>query len=436
MKRAFLSFLVALGVSVLTGPAAFAQDANYNLSLTGPAEAGVGATADVTVALDSTDGDPIQGWQWGVCHTLASLADGDVVSGADTDGLSFTFEAISTFDDGWTVGALLNVITMTTIAPGVYNDMYVATYTLDTAGTADFEWCETLGTPMVSVRVIVASDEIEPVQENLSIEVADMNRFTYVVDDVTVNYAPADGVATAVNTMSLFELEESPTFPSETQGFQIGLAYDDAVVEVIDAAPAGALADLQDGDGPDFFGSNFTPANGPGITVGIVYSLMGGLFIEFDTELDVIEFTFGAVEGVLVGDEVGLTTDLTWVNDLGSPVLPNSVVVAGQSFDADLDDGSITFNPVMFTAFIRGDANDDGRVNIADAVTLVSAKLIGGAVLNCEAAGDANGDLSANLADAVYILNYRFLSGPPPPAPFPGCDISEDEDCESFDSCP
>ena len=54
---------------------------------------------------------------------------------------------------------------------------------------------------------------------------------------------------------------------------------------------------------------------------------------------------------------------------------------------------------------------------------------------NTLAACDANGDGMTDSSDAIYIFNYRFLDGPPPPAPFPGCDFSEGEDCDSYESC-
>jgi hypothetical protein len=66
---------------------------------------------------------------------------------------------------------------------------------------------------------------------------------------------------------------------------------------------------------------------------------------------------------------------------------------------------------------ICGDANDDGIVNIADVVYLVTYQFLDGPPPYfgwpfCP--GDANGDGVVNIADVVYLVTYQFLDGPPP----------------------
>jgi acid phosphatase type 7 len=75
--------------------------------------------------------------------------------------------------------------------------------------------------------------------------------------------------------------------------------------------------------------------------------------------------------------------------------------------------------PPSFT-IIRGDANLDGQVNIADALAVLY-HLFGGRAIGipCAAAGDVNGVGALDIADAVYTLAYLFACGPPPCAPFP-----------------
>ncbi len=66
---------------------------------------------------------------------------------------------------------------------------------------------------------------------------------------------------------------------------------------------------------------------------------------------------------------------------------------------------------------IPGDANNDGSVNVGDAVYLISYIFKGGPppVPYTTCSGDANMDCSCNVGDAVYIINYVFKEGPPPP---------------------
>ena len=74
-----------------------------------------------------------------------------------------------------------------------------------------------------------------------------------------------------------------------------------------------------------------------------------------------------------------------------------------------LDGGVI--NPPTGT-FVRGDCNDDGSVNIADAVFLLNSLFVPGAdPVPCEWTGDTNDDAGVNIADAVFLLNSLFVPG-------------------------
>ncbi|MEE9443759.1 MAG: FG-GAP-like repeat-containing protein [candidate division Zixibacteria bacterium] len=59
-----------------------------------------------------------------------------------------------------------------------------------------------------------------------------------------------------------------------------------------------------------------------------------------------------------------------------------------------------------------GDANNDGIVNIGDAVFLISHIFKGGPPPNPIGKGDANCDGNTNVGDAVYIINVVFKGGP------------------------
>jgi hypothetical protein len=61
-----------------------------------------------------------------------------------------------------------------------------------------------------------------------------------------------------------------------------------------------------------------------------------------------------------------------------------------------------------------GDANDDGKINVGDAVYIISYIFRNGPPPPCLKEGDANGDGKINVGDAVYIISYIFRNGPPP----------------------
>jgi hypothetical protein len=89
----------------------------------------------------------------------------------------------------------------------------------------------------------------------------------------------------------------------------------------------------------------------------------------------------------------------------------------------------VTSSPMPL--FRRGDCNDDGGVDISDAVCILSWLFLGGPApgsgpepgsgSGCSAVADTNGNGSADISDAVYLLDYLFKGGPEPVAPFPDC---------------
>ncbi|MEM7164839.1 MAG: dockerin type I repeat-containing protein [Planctomycetota bacterium] len=97
--------------------------------------------------------------------------------------------------------------------------------------------------------------------------------------------------------------------------------------------------------------------------------------------------------------------------------------------------GVFSLVPTATFGFIRGDANSDGSVSIADPIALLNVLFVPGTPpLACADAGDGNDDGALNIADAVYVLNALFVPGSSPiPAPYPtsGTDPTPD----SLPSC-
>src|SRR5213594_301441 len=91
--------------------------------------------------------------------------------------------------------------------------------------------------------------------------------------------------------------------------------------------------------------------------------------------------------------------------------------------------------PVKAVDFLRGDANGDGVVSIADAHYVLNNLFRSGPALDCEDAGDANDSGALTIADAIGILNFLFLGGDPPAPPFPGAGADTTDDslaCQSY----
>jgi hypothetical protein len=66
------------------------------------------------------------------------------------------------------------------------------------------------------------------------------------------------------------------------------------------------------------------------------------------------------------------------------------------------------------SSFMCGDANGDGELNVADAVTIINYVFSGGPPPEPLQSGDVNGDGEVDVADAVYMVAYVFNGGPAP----------------------
>ena len=78
--------------------------------------------------------------------------------------------------------------------------------------------------------------------------------------------------------------------------------------------------------------------------------------------------------------------------------------------------------------FLRGDANRDTKVDIADALSILAYLFLGDTFPPCFDAADADDGGTIDITDALYILGYLFLgtAAPPPPLSEPGTDPTAD----------
>jgi hypothetical protein len=107
--------------------------------------------------------------------------------------------------------------------------------------------------------------------------------------------------------------------------------------------------------------------------------------------------TIGTIEGVPTwASEYVFTMEMT---DAGNPPLKDTATF------------SITVTDPVYAC---GDANNDGDVNLSDAVTIVNFVFIGGPPPEPFLSGEVNCDSTVNVSDAVWILNYVFVGGSEP----------------------
>ena len=85
--------------------------------------------------------------------------------------------------------------------------------------------------------------------------------------------------------------------------------------------------------------------------------------------------------------------------------------------------------------------NEDGSVDIADAIFMLYTLMLNGPQSGCADATDSNDSGTHDIADAVFILTYQFAGGSAPPSPGAdvcGVDATPDDgmSCDSYSGCP
>ncbi len=163
------------------------------------------------------------------------------------------------------------------------------------------------------------------------------------------------------------------------------------------------------------------PAEGP---------LAGGFEVSFfGARLDTVDSVFfGGVESPSV--TIDSAESLRAVAPPAPVPLPPEGVV-----DVEfrlLDGGSVVVEraieyQIPGGAFVRGDANGDGSINVSDPVQTLR-HLFAGVSIVCADAGDFDDDGALRISDAVGTLEFLYRAGDPPAAPFPlpGADSTDD----------
>jgi hypothetical protein len=129
------------------------------------------------------------------------------------------------------------------------------------------------------------------------------------------------------------------------------------------------------------------------------------------------------------------------INGNGQVPLSNRVIIDSNSvIPLALPEGFICVPENAL--FVRGDANNDGIVDVADVVFNFVYQFLLGPAPVCEDAADFDDDGLINITDPVFLLLYIFSDGISPPSPFPDCGLEPVPDDDGFDcflpttSCP
>ncbi len=303
----------------------------------------------------------------------------------------------------------------------------------------------TIGDPGAkTVAVIDASSKQPPAMDGVSIDILDdetCDTVFYLSSDDPADHimTPRFDIGVAETTRTIM-LQETPAngIPSGIQGFSFaltkpaGLEVDVTTaegtmtaewVQVEESADCMAIAVLFETESP------YNPSN---VLIALDPTPI------FDLDLATIPDQWIGVE-----DPAELSFDLDHCADI-----EQVIVVNGESYPIENEDFALLqrIEPIVKTRFIRGDANVDGKVDLADVVFMISNRLASNntAAFLCLDAADVNNDETIDISDMISLLFYLFNvefdgSVPPQPAaPYPVCGFDEEgtvESCASYPPC-
>jgi hypothetical protein len=437
-------------------------------------------TADMTLTSAGIDGDQgPQGWSVGVLNegvdileaTTAGTASADV--NADPPGLRNTgFEISEVIDPARNDGkqGIVSAVVLSFIMPVtlpantvqvIARGRYLAT--IGDQGQARIAFADGLvggGQPVFNT-ITFEGESRTPVLGEKLIAITPPGGLDLILDGAGGGTTREDDLNVMSVPLALdapFELElfvapSDPTHPLEegAAGWSVGIAHDPALLAVVDDDSFPTIEDTRAAELFEATGFEKTEVVDPernggrgGVVSAVVLSFVNRVALDPARAEDILRARYTITEeGVAAGEAFEATVAIEdGLRGSGQPV-DIVLTIAGISEEPARRIGVKVLGSAVEPedSFRRGDANDDGRFNVTDAVWIIRGVIGSGPATACADAADANDDGLLDLSDPMYLLEFLFLAGPPPPAPYPDCgsDLTADAlrcPLQSTQQCP
>ncbi len=215
-------------------------------------------------------------------------------------------------------------------------------------------------------------------------------------------------------------------------GFSLAIGHDDALVSFVDATPGPFLVEHAGSD----LSFQVNAQSG--------YTVIGALFdISFPLTIPATVIASGTVLAtmnykIVAGANSGSTVLLNRTKTYGGGFPVANIFSrppGGVPLEPVLVDGLVTVEESV--RFRRGDANEDGNLDLSDVVTIL-VDLFGGRPTPCQKSADVDDSGTITISDAVFLVVALFAGGPVPPDPLVDCGedrTMDDLTCESNSPC-
>ena len=254
---------------------------------------------------------------------------------------------------------------------------------------------------------------------------AKASEFHFIAPIETADYEPSLGEGFFSLTVSVQEVLDVGEVASNTAGFTMSLLDSGGWLSVQYVEPSAALNSLRAGLGPEFFAANLTPE---GWSLNVAYSLDYTELSQFGILQEVATIHYATESAQFVNSSDEVMVELTWQDSVSGPPLSNTMIDSNSvAIDTlALENGSVTLSP-NGTLFLRGDANNDGAVNIADTITILG--YVGDVIPaspTLRSAGDVNDNGVVEIADVALLNCFLFglVTTLAAPFPSPGVDLT------------
>lgn len=442
---------------------AFAQEPNPNdwdfAIQTDKTEYSAGDALTATAGVVSRKAG-IQGWSFGVKHDTAVLSIESVTSdGTDVPAIfnnGFNQTVITEKNGvkaGYIQAIVLSFLSPAEVPVSDFFRMAAAKYKVsanactgkDQNYKTKIEYTEELGvpnSPPVDLNLTVAGKAVVPAKvlnTEFTIKCAPVVGGGLVLK---LDSAGTDLVAdkTAVLNLNVNVQNTKTSGGFDVQGWSYGVQLDTADLEATAGEPGADSKALKGGKGPDFINYKLDDQDAAGtlhgVTVGAVIELNspGSTVLPVPSgltkQIDIIKLRS---RNTIPAGGQSKATVVKFTDKLGGDrPLEVLFVIAGEGVPPDFTDtrtlNLLPSGAVNRPKFIRGDANNDGRIDIGDGIWIINDLFYGGADTVCKGAADSNNDGQRNISDAMYLFQYQLQPGatpgnifPAPPAPFPAC---------------